>query len=152
MLEGSSFFLDNASWHWAMACNAETGKFNGCLHYAVIRLKLNLFHIMASISQVLVFLLAILLQCISKDNAASCFLMLFVFIMSPVISELTLHAVCLCFNKDFYVSTLHNIINLINALSIGYFMHLLLLLLQHGDIENNHRPKNKQVNSLSCCH
>ena len=37
-------------------------------------------------------------------------------------------------------------------LSIGYFIHLLLLLLQHGDIESNPGPKNKQVNNLSCCH
>ena len=25
-------------------------------------------------------------------------------------------------------------------------------LLQHADIESNSRPKNKQINNLSCCH
>ena len=52
---------------------------------------------MTSVSQVLVFLFAILLHCILKDKAASCFSTSFVFIMSPVVSELTFHAVCLCF-------------------------------------------------------
>ena len=75
--------------------------------------------------------------------------------MSPVVSELTLHAVCLCFKFRYFtkqIPTLHNIVNLINALSIGYFIHLPLILLQHGDIESNHGPKKKQVNSLFCCH
>ena len=125
---------------------AKIGNFNGCLHYAVIKLRLNLFNMMTSVSQVLVFL-----QCISKENSASCFLAFFVFIMSPVVSELTLHAVCLCFkfrHLTKQIPTLHNIINLVSVLSIGYFIHLLLLLLQHGDIESNPGPKNKQVNNL----
>ena len=129
---------------------AEIGNFNGCLHYAVVKLKLNLSHAMTSVSQVLVFLLAILLQWISKDNTASCFLTFFLFVMSPVFSELTLHAVCLCFkfrHLTKQIPTLHNI-NLVSVLSIGYFIHLLLLLLQHGDTENNPGPKNKQVNNL----
>ena len=78
--------------------HAEIGNFNGCLHYAVIKLKLSFFHIMTSESQVLVFLPEILIQCISKDNTASCFVKFFIFIMSPVVSELTLHAVCVYFN------------------------------------------------------
>ena len=41
---------------------------------------------------------------------------------------------------------------MVNVLSIGYFIHLLLVLLQHGNIESNPGPKNKQVNNLSCCH
>ena len=134
---------------------AEIGNFNGCLHYAVIKLKLNLSHIMTSVSQVLVFLLAILLQWISKDSTASCFLSFFVFVMSPVVSELTLHAVCLCFefrHLTKQIPTLQNIINLVNVLSIGYFIHLFLLLLQHGDMESNPGPNRKQVNNLSCCH
>ena len=86
-----------------------------------------------------------------------CLLLLtsFVFIMSPVFSEFTLHPVCLCFkfrHLTKQIPNLHSIINLINVLSIGYFIHLLLLLLQHGDIESNLGPKNKQVNSPSCCH
>ena len=36
--------VDAEQWH------AEIGKFNGCLHYAVIKLKLNLFHDMASVN------------------------------------------------------------------------------------------------------
>ena len=59
--------VDTEQWH------AEIGNFNGCLHYAVIKLKLNLFHIMTGANQVLVFLLAIPLQRISKDNTAYCF-------------------------------------------------------------------------------
>ena len=110
----------------------EIGSFNGCLHYAVIKLKSNLFHIVTSVSQVLMFLLAVLLQYISKHNTASCFLTSFVFIMSPVVSELTFHAVCICFRHlTKQILTLHNIINLVNVLSIGYFIHLVLLLLQH---------------------
>ena len=107
---------------------------------------------MTSVRQVPLFLLAILLQCISKVNTASCFY--FIFIMSPVVSELTLHAVCLCFKLRRLakqIPTLHNIINLINVLSIGYFIHLILLLLQHGGIESNPGLKKKQFNSLSCC-
>ena len=45
-----------------------------------------------------------------------------------------------------------HIIILVNVLSIGHFIHILLLFLQHGDIESNPRPKNKQVNNISCCH
>ena len=45
---------------------------------------------------------------------------------------------------------MHNIINLTSELSIGYFIHLPLLLLQHE--ESNPGTKNKQINKLSCCH
>ena len=85
--------------------------------YAVIKLKLNLFHIMTNVSHVLLFLLAILLQCISRDNTVSCFLTSFVFIMSPIVSELTLHAVFLCFRFRYFtnqIPTLHKIINLVS--------------------------------------
>ena len=84
-----------------------------------------LFHIMTSASQVLVFLLAMPLQCISKDNTASCFLNFFVFIMSPVVSEFTLHVVCLCFKLRHLtkqIPTLHNIINLVNVLSTIHWL------------------------------
>ena len=131
------------------------GKFNWCLHYAIIKLKSNLFHITASVSQVLVFLLAILLQWILNDNTAACFLTSSVFILSPVVSEFKLHAVCLCFEFRRLTKQIlffYNIINLVNVPSIGYFMHLLLLLIQHGDIESNLRLKSKQVNNLSCCY
>ena len=140
---------DNASWRWAIACRNREFYFN--LHYAIIKLKLNLFHIMTSGTKVLLFLLAILLQCISKENNTSYFLRFFVSIMSPVVSELT---VCLCFEFRHFtkpIPTLHTIIDFFNVLSIGYFIHLLVLLPQHGDIESNLGPKNKQVNNLSCC-
>ena len=87
--------LDSEQWH------TEIENFNGCLHYAVTRLKLNLFHMKTSVSQVLVFLLAILLQCISK-NTTSCVLTVFVFIMSPAVSELT--SCCL---SMFQIQTFH---------------------------------------------
>ena len=50
---------------------AEIRNFNGYLHCVCSKLKLHLFHIMTSISQILVFLLVILLQCISKDSTSS---------------------------------------------------------------------------------
>ena len=52
---------------------AEIGNFNECLLYAVIKIKLNLFHIMTNVRQDLVLFLAILLHCISKDNAVLLF-------------------------------------------------------------------------------
>ena len=130
-------------------------KFNWCLHYPIIKLKSNLFPITASVSQVLVFLLAILLQWILNDNTAACFLTSSVFILSPVVSEFKLHTVCLCFEFRHLTKQIlffYNIIDLVNVPSIGYFMHLLLLLIQHGDIESNLRLKSKQVNNLSCCY
>ena len=48
------------------------------------------------------------------------------------------------------IPTLHNI-NFVSVLYIGYFIHLLQLLLQHGDVESDPGAKNKQVNNLSCC-
>ena len=68
--------------------------------------------------------------------------------MSPVVSELTLHFVCLCFeirHLTKQIPTLHNIINLVNVLSIGCFLPLLLL--QYGDIESNPGPKYKQFDN-----
>ena len=130
-------------------------KFNWCLRYPIIKLKSNLFPITASVSQVLVFLLAILLQWILNDNTAACFLTSSVFILSPVVSEFKLHTVCLCFEFRHLTKQIlffYNIIDLVNVPSIGYFMHLLLLLIQHGDIESNLRLKSKHVNNLSCCY
>ena len=39
-----------------------------------------------------------------------------------------------------------------NVLSTGYFIHLLLVFFQHGNIESNPGPKNKHINNLSYCH
>ena len=54
--------VDTEQWH------AETGNFNGCLYYAIVKLKLNLFNIMLSVRQVLTFTLAITFQYIFKFN------------------------------------------------------------------------------------
>ena len=53
----------------------------------------------------------------------------------------SLSAVCLCFEFR----------HLTKQIPTLYITHLLLLLIQHGDIESNLEPKNKQVASLSCC-
>ena len=37
---------------------AEIGNFNGCLHYAIIKLEINLFNIMVRVSQALALILA----------------------------------------------------------------------------------------------
>ena len=98
------------------------------------------------------FLLAILLLHFKRQHCLLFFNICCIYI-SPVVSELTLHAVCLCFkfrHLTKQIPTLRNI-NLVNVLSIGYSIHLLLLLLQHGDIESKPGPKNKQVNNLPCC-
>ena len=76
---------------------AEIGNFNGCLHYAVIKLKLKLFHIMTNVSQVLVFLLAILLSVHFKRQY---YLLLFnIFCIYHVTCCLRTHTytICLCF-------------------------------------------------------
>ena len=89
--------VDTKQWH------AEIENFNGCLDYAVIKLKLNLFNIMVSVSHGLVCLLAIL-QCIAKYNTASLFLTSLVLIMSPVVSELRVHDVFYVLNSDISLS------------------------------------------------
>lgn len=45
-----------------------------------------------------------------------------------------------------------HIINLINVLSTAYFIHVFLILHQHGDTVSKPGPKNKQVKSLPRCH
>ena len=51
---------DNTTWYYAVAYR--NGKFNGCLHYAVIKSEANLFRIMAIVSQVLAFILLLIFQ------------------------------------------------------------------------------------------
>ena len=87
---------------------------------------------MASESQVLVFLLVTLLQCISKANTGFYFLTSFVYFMSAVISELRVDTLCLYFKlrhliKQFPILYCLSIMSLINVLSPDYFMYLLLL-------------------------
>lgn len=112
----------------------EIGNFNGCLHHAIIKLKLNLFNIMTTISQVLVFLLAILHPYISKVNIVSCFFFTFC-IMSLVASELTADTLCLCFKFRYFIKQIPtfyclNSFNVISVISTGYVINLLLLLPQ----------------------
>ena len=82
-----------------------------------------LFHIMTSASQFLVFLLAIPLQCISKDNTASCFFK--IFCIYYVTCCLRIHTSC-CLSM-FQILTkqipiLHIIINLVNVLSTSLWL------------------------------
>ena len=107
---------------------AEARDLNGCLHYTIIKQKPNLFKVITSVSQGLLFLLAMLLQCISKISTVSWFLTSFVFIMSPFVPELAVDALCLCFKSKHLIKQIHilhclNIINLINVLPTGYFIN-----------------------------
>lgn len=65
--------VDTEQWH------AKTGNFNGCLYYAIVKLKLNLFNIMLSVRQVLTFTLAITFQYIFKFNTVSTFFNYFLY-------------------------------------------------------------------------
>ena len=84
-------------------------------------------------------LLAILLQYISKGKSI---------IIQPVVSKLTVYALFVCFKLRHLIQQIPifqclSIIDLINVLSTGYFIHLLLLLHQHRDIEGNLGSENK---------
>ena len=60
--------VDIEQWH------AEIGNSNSCLHYAIIKLEVNLFNIMVRITQVLALILAIIFQYVFKINRALHFL------------------------------------------------------------------------------
>ena len=60
--------VDIEQWH------AEIGNFHGCLHYAIIKLEINLFNIMVRVSQALALILAIISQYVFKINRAFHFL------------------------------------------------------------------------------
>ena len=71
--------------------------------------------------------------------------------MSPVVSELTVisHYMLLFYVSDSDISLNRFLLSaLLLIISIDYFVDLLLLLLQHGDTENNPGRKNKQVNGI----
>lgn len=70
-------------------CNIHIIFLNGLTKGTLSYLILTTQWIHVNWCQILVILLAILLQCISKDNTASWFLTSVVFIMSPIVSELT---------------------------------------------------------------
>ena len=136
---------------------AEIGNFNGHFHGIIMKLELNLFNIISSLSQVLAFIFALLFQYISNVHAAFYFLTTFcVFFLSTVVLKFTIHNLFLCFNFSQHIynqiSIFYclNTIEILNALYSGYFLHLLLL--QHGDIESNPGPKKEQIKYLSCCH
>ena len=86
------------------------------------------------------------------------FLTSFVFILSPVVAELTVDRYSksmfqiLDLIKQISVFRCLHIINLINVLSTAYFIHVFLILHQHGDTVSKPGPKNKQVKSLPRCH
>ena len=116
---------------------AEIGNFNGHFHGIIMKLELNLFNIISSLSQVLVFIFALLFQYISNVDTAFYFLTKFcVFSLLTVVLKFTVHSI-------FFIKIL-------NVLYSSYFLHLLLL--QHGNIESNPGPKKEQIKYLTCCH
>ena len=132
-------------------CNIHIIFLNGLTKGTLSYLILTTRWIHVNWCQILVIWLAILLQCISKDNTASWFSTSVVFIMSPVVSELTVisHYMLLFYVSDSDISLNRFLLSaLLLIISIDYFVDLLLLLLQHGDTENNPGPKNKQVNGI----
>ena len=84
--------VDIEQWH------AEIGNFNWCLHYAIIRLEMNLFNIMVRVSQVLALILAIIFQYVFKINRAFHFLnIIFVFVLLFIVLKFTVTNIGLCF-------------------------------------------------------
>ena len=79
MPEGCSFCgimpVDNEQWH------AEIGSFNGHFHGVIMKLELNLFNIISSLSQVLAFTFAILFQYISNVATAFHILTYFLYLL-----------------------------------------------------------------------
>ena len=135
----------------------EIGNCNGHFHGVIMKLELNLFNIISSLSQVLAFIFALLFQYISNVDTAIYFLTIFfVFALSIVVLKFTVHNLFLCFNFSQHINNqisifYHlNIIKILNVLYSGYFLHLLLL--QHGDIESNPGPKKEEIKYISCCH
>ena len=87
-------------------CNIHIIFLNGLTKGTLSYLILTTQWIHVNWCQILVILLAILLQCISKDNTASWFSTSVVFIMSPVVSELTVisHYMLLFYVSDSDIS------------------------------------------------
>ena len=121
---------------------AEIGSFKGHFHGVIMKLKVNLFNIISSLSQVLALIFALLYQYISNVDTAFYFVTIyFVFAMSNGVLKFTVHNLFLCFNFSQHIynqiSMFYclNTIKIFNVLYSGYFLHLILL--QHGDIESN---------------
>ena len=146
---------NNAGWHWAIACrNCE---FQWTIIWYNYEIRTNLFLIISRLSQVLVFILALLFQYISNVDTALPLLTIFcVFSLSTVVLKFTVHNIFICsnFSQHIYyqISIFYclNSIKILNVLYSDYFLHLLLL--QHGDIESNPRSKKEQIKYLSYCH
>ena len=80
---------------------AEIGNFNGCLHYAIIKLEINLFNIMVKVIQVLALILAIISQYVFKINAVFHFLnIIFVFVLLCIVLKFTVTNTCLYFELN----------------------------------------------------
>ena len=134
------------------------GNFNGCLHYAIIKLEKNLFNVMVRVSQALALILAKIFQYVFKVNRAFHFLsMIFVFLLLFIVLKFTGTNIGLCFefnqhcHKQIPYLYCLNTVTVVNVVVCGYFLHLLLL--QHGDIESNPGPRNEETSkNLSRCH
>ena len=75
----------------------EIWNFNGCLHYAIIKLEINLFNIIR-VSQALALIIAIIFQYIFKINKAFHFLnIIFVFVLLFIILKFIVTNIGLCF-------------------------------------------------------
>ena len=84
--------VDIEQWH------AEVWNFSGCLHYAIIKLEINLFNIMVRVSQALALILAIISQYVVKINRAFHFLhIIFAFVLLFIVLKFTVTNDGLCF-------------------------------------------------------
>ena len=137
---------------------AEIRNFNGCLHYAIIKLGINLFKIMVRVSQVLALILAKMSQYVFIINKTFHLLnTFFVFVLLFIVLKFTVtnYGLCFEFNQNCHKQILYlyclNAVTAVNVVVCGYFLHLLLL--QHGDKESDRGPRNEQTNkNLSHSH
>ena len=115
---------------------AEVSSFYEDIRRVTMKLEVNLFYIILSLSQVLAFIFALLfaLQYISNVGTAFCFLTIFfVFALSTVVLKFTVHNLYLCFKfiQHMYnqISIFYylNAIKTLNSLFSGYILHLFLL-------------------------
>ena len=115
---------------------AEVSSFYEDIRRVTMKLEVNLFYIILSLSQVLAFIFALLfaLQYISNMGTAFCFLTIFfVFALPTVVLKFTVHNLYLCFKfiQHMYnqISIFYylNAIKTLNSLFSGYILHLFLL-------------------------
>lgn len=136
---------------------AEIGNINGCLHYTIITLELNLFNIIVRVSQALALMLAIISQYIFKINTDFYLLnIIFVFFLFIVL-RFTATDTILCFkfkqhfHKQIPFWNCLNTSTVVNVVPSGYLLRQLLF--QPGGMKSNSGPRNEQANKdLSCCH